>query len=53
MDNSPWGFDRRARGLLGGPVFNLEISVRTYVYVDGFNFYYGALKGRLGNGWTC
>ena len=45
MSNSPWGFDRRARGLLGGPVFNLEISVRTYVYVDGFNLYYGALKG--------
>lgn len=42
--NSPWGFDRRVRGLLGGPVFNLELPVRTCVYVDGFNLYYGTLK---------
>ena len=45
MDNSPWGFDRRVRGLSGGPVFILELPVRTYVYVDGFNLYYGVLKG--------
>ena len=45
MDNSPWGFDRRVRGLFGGPVFNLEQLVRTFVYVDGFNLYYGTLKG--------
>ena len=35
MGDSPWGFDPRARGLLGGPVFILEKPVRTYVYVDG------------------
>lgn len=45
MGNSPWGFDRRVRGLHGGPVFILELLVRTCVYVDGFNLYYGALKG--------
>jgi len=33
------------RGLFGGPVFILEQLVRTFVYVDGFNLYYGVLKG--------
>ena len=43
MRDSPWGFDRRARGLLGGPVIQFG-ETRTYIYVDGFNLYYGASK---------
>ena len=27
--------------------------MRTFIYVDGFNLCYGALKGTLWNGWTC
>ena len=27
--------------------------MRTFIYVDGFNLYYGALKGTARNGWTC
>ena len=45
---SPVGFDRRVRGLPGDPAFfllNLYWEVlRTYIYVDGFNLYYGALE---------
>ena len=39
------GFDRRARGLFGGPCFFARALMRTFIYVDGFNLYYGALKG--------
>ena len=42
---TPCGFDRRARGLFGGPCFFGRTLMRTCVYVDGFNLYYGALKG--------
>ena len=42
---TPCGFDRRARGLFGGPCFFGRESMRTFVYVDGFNLYYGVLKG--------
>jgi len=35
-----------AQGLLSGnPCFFLGAKMRTRVYVDGFNLYYGALKG--------
>ena len=32
------------RGLFGGPCF-IRFLMRTILYVDGFNLYYGALKG--------
>ena len=47
----PGGFGRRARGLYGGPCFlgcrqivTKAPPHRTIVYVDGFNFYYGAVR---------
>ena len=43
-DNTPRGFDRGAWGLFQGPCF-LAGKMRTIVYVDGFNLYYGCLKG--------
>ena len=42
--NNPCGFDRRVRGLFGGPCFWRDL-MRTFIYVDGFNLYYGELKG--------
>ena len=42
-----------ARGLLGGPCFSPDMvhrPLRTLVYVDGFNLYYGSLK-RTGWKW--
>lgn len=32
------------RGHFGGPSFFMAYYMRTYVYIDGFNFYYGAVK---------
>ena len=43
--NTPCGFDRRVRGLFGGPCFFWLELMRTFIYVDGFNLYYGELKG--------
>ncbi|MYE02471.1 MAG: NYN domain-containing protein [Alphaproteobacteria bacterium] len=43
--NIPCGFDRRARGLFGGPCFFRRPPMRTVVYVDGFNLFYGTLRG--------
>lgn len=44
--DTPCGFDRKARGLCKSeaPAFWGRALMRTYVYVDGFNLYYGALK---------
>ena len=46
----PDGFDCRVRGLFGGLCFfrgkNMQKQPhRTIVYIDGFNFYYGEIKG--------
>jgi len=39
-------FDGEVRGPLGGPCLHLGAKLlRTYVYIDGFNLYYGAVKG--------
>lgn len=43
--HSPCGFDRRAQGSFGSLCFFYRPTVRTIVYVDGFNLYYGAVKG--------
>lgn len=45
--NYPYGFDR-GRGATGGnpvaPAFFEGKWMRTFIYIDGFNFYYGAVK---------
>ena len=41
--NPPYVFGRKAQGLGRGPCFFRQ-SMRTIVYVDGFNLYYGSLK---------
>lgn len=38
-------FGHRSQGLFGGPCLFIE-SMRTIVYVDGFNLYYRALKNK-------
>ena len=43
--NPPCGFDRRVRGLLREAPAFLGTAMRTIVYVDGFNLYFGCLKG--------
>lgn len=41
----PVGFDNRVRGLFMRPLLFCAIdSMRTYIYVDGFNLYYGSLR---------
>ena len=42
--DTPCAFERRARGLFGGPCFFGPTTRRTYVCVDGFDPYYGVLK---------
>ena len=36
---TPCAFERRARGLFGGPCFLAQFTMRTYVYVDSFHLY--------------
>ena len=42
--NFPWGFDPGRGAASVAPAFLYYISIRTYIYIDGFNFYYGAVK---------
>ena len=43
---NPKGFDRSVRGFLrGNPAIFYKLMLRTRIYIDGFNLYYGALKG--------
>ena len=41
----PGFFGTRVRGRESGLCFFLSHPVKTYVYIDGFNLYYGAIKG--------
>lgn len=50
---SPFGFGRRARGpssrgrpsAFSTPPLRIISSMQTYIYIDGFNLYYGCIKG--------
>jgi uncharacterized LabA/DUF88 family protein len=44
-DYFPRGFDRAAPGPPKGPRLFVGRGMRTIVYIDGFNLYYGSLKG--------
>jgi len=43
--NHPCGFDPGRGAASAAPVFLGCADVRTFVYIDGFNFYYRAVKG--------
>ncbi len=48
----PLRFRPQGAGPLRRPLLFGQM-MRTYVYVDGFNLYYGVLKGKSWSGWTC
>lgn len=43
--NYPCGFDPGCGVTQVAPAFFIPRNMRTYVYIDGFNLYYRALKG--------
>ena len=44
--NNPFGFDqgRRVTSVTLAILNFLRLLMRTFIYIDGFNFYYGAVK---------